>query len=218
MDGNYFIIGIDEVGRGSLAGPVTVAAVAVPKKMRFSNQTRPRRDSKRLTPKQREEWFYHICRRNISYATASVSPRVIDRINITRAANRAATRALAQLIKKYRLPSRRLNIFLDGGLYLDKSSLISRELRKKARTVIRGDERYVSVRLASIVAKVTRDRYMVKKNRIFPQYGFAAHKGYGTKNHCRAITRHGLVGLHRLTFTSGYHKLKSRKAAGKPTS
>lgn len=223
-----YIIGIDEVGRGSLAGPITVAALAIPKDLRLASLTKfkvqsskfilPLRDSKKLTPKQRWEWF--SCIRNhpsIFWDVAHVQPSVIDRINIARAANRAASRALLKLVTNYKLPITQSSIFLDGGLYLDgwhrartsQNSNKTQNLQStryklgkqfKARTIVRADEKVKAVMLASITAKVIRDRLMCRLHKKFPRYGFDLHKGYGTKAHMAAVRKFGPSRKHRITF------------------
>ncbi|MEK7543012.1 MAG: ribonuclease HII [Patescibacteria group bacterium] len=216
-----WIIGIDEVGRGPLAGPVTVAAVALPRpvlssKYRVSGirkgkkRTIHLRDSKKLSPEQREVWFRWVKEKKIPYATASVSPRVIDRINITQAANLAATRAFQKLITNYRLPITKTKVFLDGGLFLRKSnppaggqsSNVKNRYREPeiVKTIIKGDEKIPAVSLASIAAKVTRDKRMIQLHKKYPRYKFHIHKGYGTKAHIAALVKYGPSEIHRLTF------------------
>ena len=205
-----YIIGIDEVGRGPLAGPVVVAALAVPTKLRIKNaelrknfKSAKLRDSKKLSLKQREIWFEYVKKHpKIFYAIASVSPKVIDKINISNAANLAATRAFQKLVNTYAIASVltknnnvNVKIFLDGGLYLNK-----KYPRLSASTIIKGDEKIPVISFASIVAKVTRDRMMRKLHKKYPQYGFDKHKGYGTKKHFKAIRKHGLSPIHRKSF------------------
>ncbi len=229
-----FIIGIDEVGRGALAGPVVVAAFLLKSnipaclagrknlacanlpngkakvsmirqisKMNIKNQNFkiPLRDSKKLTPRQREIWFEYIIKnQKFFYTTALISPSVIDRINISQAANLAAIRALKKLITDKILPITKIKIYLDGGLYLKKQKFDTRYLMLNAKTVIKGDEKIQAITLASIVAKVTRDRLMKKLHHKYPVYGFDQHKGYGTRQHFAAIKKYGLAKVHRLTF------------------
>lgn len=180
------------MGRGSLAGPVFVAAVAIPQgfKIHATRDKKKMRDSKQLTPKAREAWFRYVRDTKVPYAVRRISPRQIDRMNISRAANLAAERAYLALSKP-----RMHRIFLDGGLFLGAKGKYS-----QARTVVRGDERIPAIALASIVAKVLRDRYMVHLAKKYPRYGFEVHKGYGTRAHREAITRHGPSKAHRLTF------------------
>lgn len=211
-----YIIGIDEVGRGPLAGPVVVAALALPKNCKIAiptgrqaklqNYKIPLRDSKKLSSKQREVWFCYLKKHpRVSYATARAYPRLIDKINITNAANRAATKALQKLIANCKIAN--CKIFLDGGLFLQKS-LCPKPYTLNPQTIIKGDEKITAIKLASIVAKVTRDRYMVKLHKRYPRYGFNKHKGYGTKRHIAAIKKHGLSDVHRLTFVRKYIIIK----------
>lgn len=189
-------IGIDEVGRGPLAGPVVVVAAAIKSGFRRIHRALGAlRDSKRLTPRAREKWFSHfISHPCIAYATAKVFPKTVDRINITRAANLAAWRACARLVAKSGASKA---VYLDGGLYL-KNKFASAALG--ARTVICGDERIPAIAVASIIAKVIRDRFMVRLAKKYPQYGFEIHKGYGTRMHKKRLARHGPSPAHRLTF------------------
>jgi len=182
-----YTIGIDEVGRGALAGPVVVAAVALPKGF-YPRQVGlpPLRDSKRLSHRQRVIWFDYLkAQPEVFYASARVYQSQIDRKNIARAANIAASRALDRMLEYF--PIDEFSIFLDGSLYL--GSTRHKDLR--ARTVIRGDEKFISIRLASIVAKVTRDAYMTRLNERYPAYEFPQHKGYGTELHRAMIRKHG---------------------------
>jgi ribonuclease HII len=193
-----YVIGLDEVGRGSLAGPVVVAAAALPEKLKLPKL----KDSKKLTPQAREHfWRYAKKSRVIFFETARVYPSLIDEINISQAANLAATRALERLLKKGKFGDRKLKVFLDGGLYLLRTgSFWANGYLLKAKTVVKGDERIDAIKLASVVAKVVRDRYMLKIHQLYPQYGFNFHKGYGTKFHRQAIRRYGLLKIHRKSF------------------
>lgn len=200
-----YIIGIDEVGRGALAGPVTVAAVAItvnPKpKIRNPKPRLKLRDSKKLTPRQRETWFGYIkTHPGIFYTTAGVSPKIIDKINISNAANLAATRAIARLLTNRKLANGGLKIFLDGGLYLNTKTLMANGHWSNPKTIIKGDEKIPAITLASIVAKVSRDRLMKKLHRKFPRYDFINNVGYGTKKHLRTIKKYGRLPIHRKSF------------------
>jgi len=220
LRGARYSVGIDEVGRGSLAGPVTVAAVAIPKSLIkleslsriFANKNSgrirdtPLRDSKKLSPKQREEWFSFIQEHpKINYAVASVYPRNIERMNISRAANLAALRAYGRLSESCHMSHVTCRVYLDGGLYLG-SSKWQMANGKSAKTVTKGDEKFTAVKLASIMAKVSRDRFMTRLAKKYPVYGFEIHKGYGTKTHTKAIKKHGPSEAHRLTFIGKYYK------------
>ncbi len=197
-----YIIGIDEVGRGCLAGPVVVAAFAMSLKLKVtSKKLKVRlRDSKKLSPKQREKWFEHIKQQpGVFFCVARGSSKVIDKINISAAANRAAYQALRQVVNSYELKANSCKVYLDGGLYL-KNRRYQEENFPNANTIIKGDEKFNVVKLASIVAKFTRDRYMKRLHKKYPNYGFDIHKGYGTKKHYVAIRKHGVSDAHRLTF------------------
>lgn len=182
-------IGIDEVGRGALAGPVVLAAVWVMPPFRWYHPALGRiRDSKKLTPRRREDWFRHLTTHpKLVWRVARVSHTVIDRINISKAANLGALRLVRSLMS--RRPAR---VLLDGGLALPAGI--------PHRAIIRGDERIPAIAAASIIAKVTRDRMMVRLGRAYPVYGFAAHKGYATVRHRNAIRRFGPSPNHRRTF------------------
>ncbi|MCP6720441.1 MAG: ribonuclease HII [Patescibacteria group bacterium] len=197
MNGRKFIIGIDEVGRGALAGPVVVAAVIIPKTLRLRSRKLGRlRDSKRLTPRRREIWFDYLSEHpSIFYAVARTAPGVIDRVNVTEAANIAATRAFKKLLANHKGVTNKLKVFLDGGLYLRGTPN-----PPTTKTLVRGDEKINAIKLASIIAKVIRDHYMVRLHKKHPVYSFHKHKGYGTKKHKNAIKKHGPSPTHRLTF------------------
>ncbi len=215
MKKHSYIIGIDEVGRGPLAGPVTVTAVAIPYNFTFlhrplykrgSGGFLPLRDSKKLSPKQREEWVKWIKEQKISYAVSDISPTIIDRINISQAANLAATRCVEKLLfKNPQLTVKNCKIFLDGGLHIfpapfpkgGKGDLIN---KIPASTIIKGDELVPAISLASIIAKVHRDNLMVKIHKKYPQYSFDKHKGYGTKLHYQTIKKNGISKIHRKSF------------------
>ncbi len=193
-----YIIGLDEVGRGSLAGPVTVGAVLL------RPGARPKagaglflRDSKKLSPRQREGWVKYVKKRgDIPYAVASISSKRVDKLNVTRAANLAAGEALKKLSQRHHIDLRQAKIYLDGGLFLPKGAVRF----VNARTVIKGDEKIPAISLASIVAKVHRDRLMAARHEKFPRYDFARHKGYGTRAHIRLVKKYGLSPMHRKTF------------------
>jgi len=202
----HWIIGIDEVGRGALAGPVTVAAAALAVDARGRVAYAPFRrlkDSKKLSAVRRE-FLAKELRGNpgVRFAIARVYPRGIERLNISGAANRAAQKAFLQLLKVHKLPPT-TPVYLDGGLFLDskidqqKSVLAA---RVNAKTVVKGDEKIPSVAAASIIAKVSRDRFMTRLAKRYPEYGFEVHKGYGTVVHRRAIKKNGPCAAHRLTF------------------
>ncbi|MFA5173527.1 MAG: ribonuclease HII [Candidatus Paceibacterota bacterium] len=195
-------IGIDEVGRGALAGPVVVGVAAVPYGFKMKEKDLPiLKDSKKLSEKQREEWFSFIKKEpKIFFGTARVNVLGIDKINITQAANLAAGRAIFKLIKKIGEKNIK-SIVLDGGLFI-KNKRFQEEIFKKTdkKTLPKADEKFKEVMLASIMAKITRDRYMKKLHKKFPEYGFDRHVGYGTKLHREKIKLCGISLAHRRSF------------------
>ena len=183
-----WIVGIDEVGRGPLAGPITVGVVCIPRTHTWRHY-RNLKDSKKLSEKNRDAWFKNIQKNSeIRYATASVSAATIDKIGIVRAGNLAAERAL----KKVGVHPTECIVQLDHGLRVA-------EIWKQS-AYIKGDERFPAIALASICAKVTRDAFMTQMAMRYPVYLFAEHKGYGTRTHRMLIKKHGLSTLHRKSF------------------
>ena len=182
------MIGIDEVGRGPLAGPVVVAGVRIRRNRAPHTFFRGIRDSKRLSPNARSGWFLYLTRHpDIDWAVARVWPRVIDRINISQAANLAARRVYMRLTPQVPAPA-----LLDGGLRLPRHI--------PHQTIIRGDEQIPLIAAASIIAKVTRDRIMARLHTKYPNYGFDAHKGYGTELHRKRLAAFGYSNIHRKSF------------------
>lgn len=196
-----YLIGIDEVGRGALAGPIFVCAVLIPKELKINNKKLGKLlDSKKLSYKKRLLWFDYLnTLKEIKFKISKVYPLKIDEINITQAANLAAFKAIKKLILKYKINLANVKIFLDGGLYL-KSKKYQDLNFKNIKTIIGGDQKYNSIKIASIIAKVNRDKYMEKLSKKYPNYLFEKHKGYGTKIHFTAIKKYGLTKEHRLTF------------------
>lgn len=203
MDYKYYI-GIDEVGRGPIAGPVTVCAV-LSKVGRAPENFKTIRDSKKLTGKGREKWFKKIKKEkavgNFDFSVISVSNKVIDKIGIVPAVHVCIKKCLEKLCletkpacRTGRLPSSEVFVLLDGSLKAPDSF-------KNQETIVKGDEKEPLIAMASIVAKVSRDWYVVEKiAKEFPQYGFENHKGYGTKAHYEAVKLHGPSPYHRKTF------------------
>lgn len=200
-----YVVGIDEVGRGALAGPVVVGAVMLPTGRRGKGIVAAAnlgilKDSKKLTARQRALWAkYFRHHSEVSFTLARVYPRGIERINISAAANRAAERAFTRLTKKYVTGSATASVFLDGGLFLG-SRADQLKKYKKAKTIIKGDETIPAVAAASIIAKVARDHFMTKLAPRHPRYHFQIHKGYGTASHRAALAKYGPCAAHRLTF------------------
>ena len=176
------VVGIDEAGRGPLAGPVVAAAVILAPDRRIRGLA----DSKLLTPERREELFHVIRERALAIGVGVVDHETIDRINILEATRRAMAAALAALA------------VLPELVITDFVALPA--LPCPQRNLVAGDRRCASVAAASIVAKVTRDRLMLEADGRFPEYGFARHKGYATAEHLAALDRHGPCVIHRRTF------------------
>ncbi len=191
------VVGIDEVGRGPLAGPITVAAFAVSTNI-FGRQKalfKGIRDSKRLSEKQREEWYLALTKNEMFiWAIASIDQKVIDKKGIAVAARMAVALAVKRLENKPKKQSKIEMIYLDGSLYAPANFM--------QKTVTKGDEKIPIISAASIIAKVTRDRLMVKYSLIWPKYGFDRHKGYGTRAHYSAIKKFGILPIHRKSFLS----------------
>ncbi len=199
-------VGIDEAGRGALAGPVCVGAVLCPQDFDwrevFALITRkgtPRlRDSKQLSAQQRDILFEYIAAHGrLRHAAAFVDAKTIDEIGIANAARQAAAVALQEL----RVSPEKTDVLLDAGLRV--SDVWDQE------SFVRGDERIPVIALASIVAKVLRDRVMEDYALEYERYFFDIHKGYGTLRHRQAIRRHGLSDLHRSTFCRGFASARS---------
>ena len=180
--GVTLIAGVDEAGRGPLAGPVVAAAVIIAPDRRIKGLA----DSKVLTPEQREALFHVISERAVGVGVGIVDHETIDRINILQATKVAMAEALAQLTVRPDL------------VITDFVAL--RDLACPQKNLVDGDARCATVAAASIVAKVTRDRLMVEADQRFPEYGFARHKGYATPEHLAALDRWGPCPLHRRTF------------------
>ncbi len=205
-----YVIGIDEVGRGALAGPVVVVAVLVPARRgawledRTVRRLGPLKDSKKLAPARREAWAAHFRKSGgaVRFAAARIYPRGIERMNISNAANRAAYRAVEALARTHGFDPMRMRIYLDGGLFLKDRAMQKRSF-PHARTVVKGDETIPAVSAASIIAKVARDGFMVRLAARHPGYAFEVHKGYGTAMHRAALRKQGPCAAHRLTFLPG---------------
>jgi ribonuclease HII len=191
-----WIIGIDEVGRGPLAGPVTVAAVVAPETSFFTFHSAPLngiRDSKKMNGNQRKRWNT-IIKNNFTCAIVSINNNIIDKRGIVYATHVAVSRCLKKILHKQKLEKRKLTILLDGGLHAPPEY-------NRQKTIIKGDEKEPLIAAASIVAKVHRDQYMTRLAKRYPHYGFERHKGYGTAKHREAIKMYGLSDMHRKSFS-----------------
>lgn len=182
QQGYSLVAGIDEAGRGPLAGPVVAAAVI----LRPDRAIDGVNDSKKLTERQRERLFDRIMAEALSIGIGSVPPAEIDRINILQATRQAMLQAVQQLSPQ------------PDALLIDGITTIASPLHQQ--TIKQGDSRSASIAAASIIAKVTRDRLMLDYDLLYPQYGFGRHKGYGSANHLAALRRHGPCPIHRVTF------------------
>lgn len=187
------IAGVDEVGRGCLAGPVVCAAVVFPRELRNStcDEIKAIQDSKKLSAKQRLALKIFIEKNALATAIAKVEPLEIDRINILQATFKAAREAVRLVQQK--CPAQLNFVLMDGNHAIPG-------LDVKQEAVIKGDQFSKSIAAASILAKVTRDQWMTEAAKDFPLYGFEKHKGYGTEVHCDAIQKHGPCELHRMSF------------------
>ena len=185
--GYRHICGVDEAGRGPLAGPVCAAAVILPKGEIIPGLN----DSKKLTDKKRRELFPIIKEKAIAYGIGLASHEEIDEINILQATYLAMERAIAQLQVKPEFA------LIDGNR--------AKDFGLPVRTVVKGDSLSASIAAASVLAKVTRDDLMVKMAEQYPQYGFEIHKGYGTKAHYEALRQHGASTIHRKTFLKKFY-------------
>ncbi len=186
-EGYQLICGVDEAGRGPLAGPVCAAAVILPLGVEIPGLN----DSKKLSDKKRRELFPVICEKAVAYGIAFADPSEIDEINILQATYLAMERAISALSVKPDFALIDGNRAKDFGLPLE--------------TVVGGDGRSASIAAASILAKVTRDDYMLQQAEQYPEYDFEVHKGYGTKAHYAALTAHGHCPIHRLSFLKKFY-------------
>lgn len=184
-DYNY-ICGIDEVGRGPLAGPVVAGAVILPKDcdILYIN------DSKKLTASKREELFQIIMEKAVSAKTALVSPQYIDKVNILQATYEAMRKAIATLDVQP-------DILLNDAVNIPLVNI-------KQVPIIKGDAKSISIGAASIIAKVTRDAMMVEYDKIYPEYDFASNKGYGSAKHIEALKKYGSCPIHRRSFIHNF--------------
>ena len=186
-EGFEIVCGVDEAGRGPLAGPVCAAAVILPRDLEIEGLN----DSKKLSDKRRRALFEQITAQAVSYGIAFATEQEIDEINILQATFLAMRRAMERLTVR---PSIAL---IDGNRETDFGLPV--------RTIVKGDSLSANIAAASILAKVTRDRYMEEMAERYPEYGFAVHKGYGTRAHYDALRQYGPCPIHRRTFLRRLH-------------
>ena len=186
-EGYKMICGVDEAGRGPLAGPVCAAAVILPRGLELPGLN----DSKKLTDKKRRELFPIIKEQAIAYGIGLASHEEIDGVNILQATYLAMERAIAQLEGKADFA------LIDGNR--------AKDFGLPVRTVVKGDSLSASIAAASILAKVTRDDIMLEMAEKYPEYGFEVHKGYGTKAHYEALRAHGHSPIHRMSFLKKFY-------------
>lgn len=187
------IAGIDEAGRGPLAGPVVVACVIMPKDSMIEGVN----DSKKVSEKKREKLYEQIIEEAVAYGVGIISQEEIDRINILNATKEGLTLAIKEMENDLKDKNRNIEkpdiVLVDALTKIDTDHI-------PYKSIIKGDAKSYSIAAASIIAKVTRDRIMRQWDEVYPVYGFAKHKGYGTANHINAIKEYGLCPLHRHSF------------------
>lgn len=186
-EGRQYVCGVDEAGRGPLAGPVCAAAVILPPNVEIPGLN----DSKKLTDKRRRELAPVIKELAISYAVVMVDEKEIDRINILQATFQAMAQAVTELSVT---PDQ---VLIDGNK--------APELSIPCKTIVKGDSLSASIAAASVLAKVSRDDFMLEMAQEYPQYGFDVHKGYGTKAHYAALREFGACPIHRTTFLKKFY-------------
>lgn len=191
------ICGIDEAGRGPLAGPVVVASVIMPEGSMIEGVN----DSKKVSEKKREKLYEQIIEEAVAYGVGIIDQNEIDRINILNATKEGLTLCIKELEKDLKEKNRGIEkpeiILVDALTKIDTDHI-------PYQSIIKGDAKSYSIAAASIIAKVTRDRIMRQWDEFYPEYGFAKHKGYGTAMHISAIKQYGICPLHRKTFVKNF--------------
>ena len=189
--GYKFVCGVDEAGRGPLAGPVCAAAVILPDGVEIDGLN----DSKKLTEKKREKLYDVIVEKALAYSVAFASVEEIEEVNILNATYLAMNRAIEGLLQR---PDFAL---IDGNR-------VPKGITVPCETVVKGDAKSCSIAAASVLAKVTRDRLLLEYAEKYPEYGFEAHKGYGTAAHYEAIRKYGVLPIHRMSFLKSFFEGK----------
>lgn len=192
--GYRYIVGVDEVGRGPLAGPVVCAAVVMP--LEDAELIVGVDDSKKLSAKKREQLSEEIKKKAITYTMVEVSEKIIDKINILEATRLGMKQAIEKLVSSEKMQGEKLIVLTDGNMTLDISL--------PQHSVIHGDALSYSIGAASIIAKVYRDNMMDEYAKEYPMYAFDKNKGYGTAAHIQGIKEYGLCPIHRRTFTKKF--------------
>lgn len=193
-----YIAGIDEAGRGPLAGPVVVACCLMPKDSMIKGVN----DSKKVSEKKREKLYELITQEAISYGVGIIGQKEIDEINILQATKKGLTIAIKEMEKKL-AENPELGVNKPDAILVDALTKIDTD-GIPYKSIIHGDAISYSIACGSIIAKVTRDRIMRQWDEIYPEYGFAKNKGYGTAAHIKAIKEYGLCPLHRISFTKNF--------------
>ena len=193
-----YIAGIDEAGRGPLAGPVVVACCLMPKHSMIEGVN----DSKKVSEKKREKLYDLITQEAISYGVGIIGQKEIDEINILQATKKGLTIAIKEMEKKL-AENPELGVNKPDAILVDALTKIDTD-GIPYKSIIHGDAISYSIACSSIIAKVTRDRIMRQWDEIYPEYGFAKHKGYGTAAHIKAIKEYGVCPLHRISFTKNF--------------
>ena len=193
-----YIAGIDEAGRGPLAGPVVVACCLMPKDSMIEGVN----DSKKVSEKKREKLYELITQEAISYGVGIIGQKEIDEINILQATKKGLIIAIKEMEKKL-AENPELGVNKPDAILVDALTKIDTD-GIPYKSIIHGDAISYSIACSSIIAKVTRDRIMRQWDEIYPEYGFAKHKGYGTAAHIKAIKEYGLCPLHRISFTKNF--------------
>jgi len=196
--GYKLIGGIDEAGRGPLAGPVVAACVVLGPEFKINKELKIIKDSKKLTAKKREELFNVIQDNFVEIGIGVCDQKTIDRINILQASFLAMKKAIGVLKQKPEF------VLLDGGFTIPNTSYAQ-------KNIINGDSLIFSIAAASIIAKVTRDRIMRKMHEIYPQYGFFQHKGYGTQLHIERLRQYGPCPIHRASFKPVRNLIRAKR-------
>jgi ribonuclease HII len=178
-----YIAGVDEAGRGPLIGPVVAACCILPRDFVLEGLT----DSKKISEKKRKNFYEYIINNCLAYGVGIISPEEIDKINIYEASKKAMIKSIKEARKKSKIE----HVLIDA---------MPLELDIPSTSIIKGDQKSISIAAASVIAKVTRDRMMVELDEKYPEYGYAKHKGYPTKKHIEAINKYGLIDGYRETY------------------